>query len=111
MKKVIKGLSEEEVKASRAQNGDNSLEKIKSKSIFRRYIENLSDPIIRILIIALVLQVVFTMGNCNYFEIFGIIIAILISTTVSTVSEYKSEKAFEKLSEGEENSFVSVIRE
>ena len=110
MKTVIKGLSEIEAKESFEKYGDNRLEKIKSKSLFKRFIENLSDPIIRILIIALVLQIVFTLGDCNYYEIFGIVAAILISTTVSTVSEYKSEKAFEKLNESGANSCARVGR-
>jgi len=111
MKTVIKGLSEIEAKESFEKYGDNRLEKIKSKSLFKRFIENLSDPIIRILIIALVLQIVFTLGDCNYYEIFGIVAAILISTTVSTVSEYKSEKAFEKLNESGANSCARVVRD
>lgn len=111
MKEAIKGLTSKEVEKSFERYGDNSLVKEKGKSFFRRYIENLSDPIIRILIIALVLQVVFTMGNCNYFEIFGIVIAILLSTTVSTVSEYRSEKAFDKLNEDSLNTYVSVLRD
>ena len=97
MKESIKGLTSKEVELSYQKYGDNSLIKEKNKSFIRRYIENLSDPIIRILIFALALQVIFTFGDCNYFEIFGIVAAILLSTTVSTVSEYRSEQAFEKL--------------
>lgn len=111
MKEAIKGLTSKEVARSYEKYGDNSLVKEEGKSFIKRYLENLSDPIIRILIIALVLQVVFTMGNCNYFEIFGIVIAILLSTTVSTVSEYRSEKAFDKLNADSMNSYVSVLRD
>ena len=35
----------------------------------------------------------------------------MISTTVSTVSEYKSEKAFEKLNESGANSYARVVRD
>ena len=77
------GLSTEQVLRSRALHGDNSLRKEKKKSILRRFIDNLLDPIIRILIIAVVLEVVITLGHVNYAEIFGILIAILISATVS----------------------------
>ena len=111
MKEAIRGLTSKEVTVSYEKYGDNSLVKEEGKSFVKRYLENLSDPIIRILIIALVLQVIFTMGNCNYFEIFGIVIAILLSTTVSTVSEYRSEKAFDKLNADSMNTFVSVLRD
>lgn len=105
------GLNTEQVLRSRALHGDNSLRKEKKKSILRRFIDNLLDPIIRILIIAVVLEVVITLGHVNYAEIFGILIAILISATVSTVSEYGSEKAFEKFDLELKKSEVSVLRE
>lgn len=107
----FKGLSEEEVILSREKNGDNSLQKEKSKGLARRFIENLSDPIIRILMIALAIEVVVTLGNCNFFEIFGILTAIFISTTVSTVSEYTSEKSFEKLRASELDDKAHVLRD
>ena len=62
MRKDLKGLSSEEVKKSLALYGDNRLHKEKGKGFFKRFIENLSDPIIKILIIALTLQVVLTLG-------------------------------------------------
>ena len=93
----IKGLTEEEVLASRRKHGSNSLEKMKKRSLFRRFIDNLSDPIIKILLIALALEVLFTFGNCNILEVLGIVSAILIATLVSTFSEYGSEAAFDKM--------------
>lgn len=110
MKRKITGLTDKEVLESRKEHGDNSLKKEKTKSFIRRFFENLSDPIIRILLIALGIQLVVTMGNCNFLEIIGIVVAILISTTVSTVSEYTSERSFEKMRESELNEKVSVLR-
>ncbi len=111
MSKEIRGLTQDEVIASLSKYGNNSLVKEKKKGFFKRFIENLSDPIIKILLIALALQVVFSFGNLNYFELFGILAAILLSTTVSTASEFGSERAFEKLNEESEDSFVSILRE
>ena len=104
------GLSADQVVASREKYGDNSLSKQKKKGFFKKFVENLSDPIIRILLIALLIQVIFSFGNCNFFEIGGIIAAILLSTTVSTASEYRSERAFEQL-EGGRVETVTVLRE
>ncbi len=106
-----KGLSNAEVNASRAKNGSNSLRKIKTKGIVHTFFENLSDPIIKILLFALFLEVIFTFGDCNFLEIFGIVAAILISTTVSTISEYGSEKAFLKMEEEAAESHARVIRD
>lgn len=110
MNSKINGLTDEEVLLSRDKYGSNSLKKEKTKSFIRRFIDNLSDPIIRILLIALGIQLIVTLGNCNFLEIGGIIAAILISTTVSTVSEYTSEKSFEKICEGELGNKISVLR-
>ena len=110
MSQKIVGLTDEEVKKSYMLHGSNSLKKEKRKGFLRKFFENLSDPIIRILIIALSVQIVFSFGNCNYLEIFGIIAAIMLSTLVSTLSEHKSELAFEKLEEDSLNTDVSVLR-
>ena len=111
MKKELKGLTSEEVKKSLELYGDNSLRKERHKGFIKRFFENLSDPIIRILMIALALQVIFTFDNINYFEVGGILAAILLSTLVSTASEYRSENAFEKINEDEIESTVSVLRD
>ena len=106
----LKGLTDEEVIESREKHGSNALIRIKGKGIVRRFFENLSDPIIRILIAALALEVAFTFGNCNLIEVFGILAAILIATTVSTLSEYGSEKAFAKIEAESAVSRATVIR-
>jgi len=79
MTKQIKGLSADQVKKSLETHGDNSLSKEKNKSFFKRFLENLSDPIIRILLIALGLQLLLSFGDVNYFELGGILAAIILS--------------------------------
>ncbi len=111
MKKGIFGLSSAEVLASREKYGDNSLSKEKTKGFFRRFFENLSDPIIKVLIFAVVLEVALTLGRCDLFEVFGIVSAILIATTVSTISEYGSERAFLKMQEDGAFGRVRVLRD
>ena len=111
MNKSYRGLSREEVVRSREIYGDNRLKKEKGKGIVKRFFENLSDPIIKILLAALVAEVVFTLGRCNLYEVFGIVAAVLIATTVSTLSEYGSERAFDKISKQSSSSTVRVIRD
>ena len=107
----IKGLSESEVIASREKYGDNSLLREKTKGFFGKFLENLSDPIIRVLLIAVIIEVVFTFGRCNWWETGGIIVAVLIATTVSTISEYGSEKAFNKMEDENNNFTAKVLRD
>ena len=97
MTKKITGLTKDEVLRSRERYGRNILKKEKTKGFFRRFFENLNDPIIKILIIALIVEVVLTFGNTNIFEVIGIVLAILIATTVSTASELGSERAFKRM--------------
>ena len=107
----FKGLSSREVETSRKEHGTNALVRIRGKSVIKRFLENLSDPIIKILVFALALEVIFTFGNCNLIEVFGILAAILIATTVSTLSEYGSEKAFAKIESEAKESRVRAIRD
>lgn len=106
----IKGLTAEEIILSREKYGDNSLVKEKTKGFLRKFFENLSDPIIKVLLLAVLAEIVFTLGRCNWWETGGIIAAVIIATTVSTVSEYGSEKAFLKMQEDNDAVSVSVIR-
>ncbi|MBQ8689221.1 MAG: calcium-translocating P-type ATPase, PMCA-type [Clostridia bacterium] len=111
MTKNIHGLTNIEVIKSREKHGANTLEKTKSKGFFRQFLANLNDPIIKILIIALCVEIIFTFGHCNLFEVFGIVIAIIIATTVSTASEYGSERAFKKMQEENSEARVRVMRD
>ncbi len=111
MKRNIRGLSSEEVLSSRKKYGSNELQREKRRGFFKRFFENLSDPIIKVLLIALLVEVVFTFGHCNFLEVGGILAAVLIASTVSTVSELGSERAFEKIEAENANSKARIIRD
>ncbi|MDD4715518.1 MAG: calcium-translocating P-type ATPase, PMCA-type [Oscillospiraceae bacterium] len=95
----IRGLSSREVSKSKELYGDNHLVAYKKHSFFREFLQNFGDPIIKILLVALVVNIVIRLRDFNWYESVGIALAILISTFVSTLSEYGSESAFEKLQE------------
>ncbi|MBQ8215511.1 MAG: calcium-translocating P-type ATPase, PMCA-type [Clostridia bacterium] len=107
---LYKGLNDEQVLASKARFGENVYLKKKKKSILKRFFENLNDPIVRVLLIAMGVNLLFTIRNINWVETAGIVIAVLISSIVSTLSEYGSEKAFEKMQETQKNRRVVVLR-
>ena len=92
-----KGLTNEQAARSRIDYGSNQMTKKKSKSFARSFLENLGDPVIKVLIISLLVNILFTLRNIDWFETGGIIIAILLATTISTISEHSSRSAFEKL--------------
>ncbi len=93
------GLTPEEVLVSRREHGDNILRRQKGESFWKRFFSNLGDPVIKILIVALILNVILTLGHTNWVESVGICASILLATLISTVSEYGSDAAFGKLSE------------
>lgn len=97
--KSFEGLNEKEVIENRKKYGTNQISKIKSEGFFRLLITSLGDPIIRILLIALGIKLVFLIKDFDWYETVGIVIAIFVASFISTISEYGSEKAFEKLQE------------
>ncbi len=111
MNEKIRGLSSEQVLKSRETYGSNAFLKKKTKSIFQRFFENLSDPIIRILLIATALRALFSFGDCNWLEIGGILAAVLIAASVTTLSEWGNERTFEKMSAGEKEKHISAFRD
>lgn len=92
-----RGLSGTDVTESRAKNGANRLSRTKRKSFFRQFLGNLGDPIIKILIAAMVINLIFTFRNADWVETVGIAVSILLATLISTASEYGAGTAFERL--------------
>ncbi len=105
------GLSAKEAEKSRQLYGDNSITQTKKKSFFKQFLSNFGDPIIKILLIALALNVLFTFRNFDWFESMGIAFAIFLATFVSTFSEFSSEAAFEQLQEDAEKITCRVRRD
>ena len=100
MKNIINtGLTNIEVEKSRTKYGSNSLTNTKNISFTKLLIESLGDPIIKILLIALAIKTIFLFKNFDWYETIGIVVAILFASLISTISEYGSEKAFNKMQE------------
>lgn len=97
--RIYKGLTEEEVDSNRKKYGTNKIEGNSNNSFLSKLIESMSDPIIKILIIALAIKVIFTLRHFDWYETIGIVISIFVASFISTVSEYGSEKAFKRLQE------------
>ena len=108
--KKISGLSDEEVLTQLKKYGKNEIKKEKNNTFLDLLIESLSDPIIKILLIALAIKIVFLFRDFNWFETLGILIAIFFSSLISSISEYGSEKAFIKLQEESSKLKCKVIR-
>lgn len=97
--KSMSGLTNDEVIKNREKFGSNNIKINNSNTFFSLLLESLGDPIIKILLIALMIKVVFLFKNFDWFETIGILVAIFVASFISTISEYGSEKAFNRLQE------------
>ncbi|MCD8175422.1 MAG: calcium-translocating P-type ATPase, PMCA-type [Phascolarctobacterium sp.] len=94
------GLTSQEAQESLKKYGNNALPQPPGETFWDKLIENFRDPIIRILVLALLVNVVFVyMGHGEWIEAAGIFVAIILATFVSTYSEYSNENTFQKLQE------------
>ncbi len=94
----ITGLTDAQVQEMKSKYGDNSITEQARETFWDKLKGNFDDPIIKILIFALILNVIFAfMGKSEWYESVGIALAVLLATFVSTYSEYNNESAFRKL--------------
>ncbi|MCQ2337551.1 MAG: calcium-translocating P-type ATPase, PMCA-type [Paludibacteraceae bacterium] len=113
------GLTKKEVEESRALHGANVLTPPKRESLIIKFLACFSDPIIRILLVALLLSVGISVYQflCDdgsvmlFFQPLGIFIAILLATLVGFVLEQRNEKTFRSLNEVNDDTLVKVIRD
>ena len=104
------GLSDNEVAKQKAKYGTNELTKVKKNTFLKLLLESFADPIIKILLIALAIKVIVLFRHFDWFETIGILIAIFLASFISTISEYGSEQAFNRLQSDAIKGKVKVIR-
>ncbi len=113
------GLTDKEAAESKAKYGDNSMTEQAHESFWDKLKGNLGDPMIKILIVALLINVLLAIlgitgvikeGAPEWYEPIGIFIAICLATLVSTFSEYRNENAFQKLQEEASRIMCKVYR-
>lgn len=107
------GLTKSQVEESRKLHGSNTLTEIPPDPLWKKILEGFKDPMIMILLVALVIQVVlFFLHQAEWFEPVGILVAILIANGVASVSENQQEgKASALKAEEEAKEMAKVIRD
>lgn len=106
----MNGLNDKEVVFNRKKYGNNEISVGKRDSFFKLFFESLGDPIIKILLIALAIKTIFLFKDFDWYETVGIVVAIIVASLISTISEYGSSKAFERLMEESSKLKCRVIR-
>jgi len=95
---TTEGLSAEEVKKRQEQYGPNKLKDNEKKSLFRRFLDQLKDPMLIILMIAASVSAVTSiLADESLAEVFIILIVVLLNAVLGVVQESKAEAAIEAL--------------
>ncbi|MEE1314609.1 MAG: cation-translocating P-type ATPase [Faecalimonas sp.] len=94
------GLSVQEASRRLEENGKNRLEAAKGKSIVQRFLEQLADPMILILIAAAAISgVLAVIENDSFADVIIILAVVLVNAVLGVYQESKAEKAIEALQE------------
>ncbi len=112
------GLTDEQVIASRQQYGINVLTPPEREPLWKQFLKKFDDPLIKILLVALVLSVGLSlyeffwldMGWSILFEPLGIFIAIVLATLVGFLVEVNANKKFRLLNQTDDHVMVKVVR-
>ena len=115
MEEKLKGLSTAPVNASKEKYGTNVLAKKEKESILEMFLESFKDIWVLVLCGALIIKVVLAIvgyfvpalgSGEDVFEIISILIAIILTTGFSTISEWKNSSRAEALQEEYNKTFA-----
>ena len=112
----FKGLTEEEVIKNRKEYGENVVPPPERDPWWKMYLETYEDPIIRILLIAIVLSLIisgykfYSTGHFEWYEPVGVIVAVLLATYIGFINTWKAMKQFDVLNQVNNDIKVIVIR-
>ena len=77
---TLTGLSSKDIEELRRKYGTNKLTQLEGESLWQKLLNGFRDPMIMILLVALVVQLVlFAVGQAEWFEPVGIFVAIIIA--------------------------------
>ena len=116
--KYDNGLTAEQVIASRQEHGDNVLTPPAHEPLWKQFLEKFDDPLIKILLVALLLSVGLSiyeyfwlgLGASILFEPIGIFVAILLATLIGFLVEVNANKKFRLLNQSDDHVMVKVMR-
>ena len=94
------GLSSAEAEKRLGINGKNKLAAAKGKSVIRRFLEQLADPMILILLVAAAISgVLAVLEDESFADVIIILVVVIVNAVLGVYQESKAEKAIEALQE------------
>ena len=106
----LQGLGDAQVEASRSQHGENVLTPPRRTSYWKLYLDKYRDPIIQILLVAALVSLLLAFIERDFMEPLGIILAVVIATTVGFYFECDAARRFNVLTAMNEDQRVKVRR-
>ena len=112
MHKKLNGLTAAEVEESRKKHGANSIPEAEQETFWQLFLEGFQDPMIRILcVIAVIMFGMFLVGESDWYEPVGTIIAILLVNFVSARTGVANDRAYRDLKASQKKDTVKARRE
>ena len=105
------GLTAKDVEASRQRHGTNVLTPPERTPWWRQWLQKFDNPIIRILIIAAVVAIGAGVVDGKYIEGVGIMVAVMLATTLAFFNEYRANREFDILNKVNDEVPIKVIRD
>jgi len=105
------GLTSEEVKLNRKRYGANVLTPPERDPLWKLFLAKFEDPVILILMMAAAIAITVGILEGEYAEGLGIVVAILLATTLAFVNEYKANQEFNILNQVYDEVAIKVIRD
>ena len=106
----LQGLGDAQVETSRSQHGENVLTPPRRTSYWKLYLDKYHDPIIQILHVAALVSLLLAFIERDFMETLGIILAVVIATTVGFYFECDAARRFNVLTAMNEDQRVKVRR-
>ncbi len=111
MSKKFNGLTDKEVEESRKKHGSNQIKEAEPETFWQQFLAGFEDPMIRILcVIAVIMLVMFFLGQSEWYEPVGTLIAVLLVNFVSAKTGVANDNAYKKLKESQKKDTAKVIR-
>ena len=106
------GLSTTQVTEFRRRFGINEMTPPVRESLWKQYLKHFDDPIIRILLLAVgISTIVSLIRGSGFLDTIGIVVAILLSTGIAFLNEYRSSREFDVLNATRDDMAIKVIRD
>ena len=98
LKSSENGLSSQEAAKRLARDGANKLEESKKESLFVRFLKQMADPMILVLLAAAAVSAVTaSLSNESFTDVFIILFVVVVNSILGVMQESKAETAIEAL--------------